>query len=281
MKKLWRRHSVRWLVLGAAGLLAAIFVLWILPIWLTERPHTAKEDRLTVINNARTGVVAFVVALGAVTGLLFTARTYRLSVIGHVTDRYTKAVEQLGSTQASVRVGGLYALERLAWDSPDDRPTIVEVVTAFVRERAPWPPHPPKSSFLRLVLTASAPPDAASPEVLAAVTVLRRRPSCSKEGPLDLAATNLAGVDLHDANLIGARLEGTNLSGTNLAGADLRESHLEGAVLHSATLHAARVGDASLYRDQETQLAGAHETDRVVWKDPAPPIRRLTGPTKG
>ena len=52
---------------------------------------------------------------------------------GQVTERFTRAIEQLGSAQRDVRVGGLYALERIAKDSQADAPTVLEVVAAFVR----------------------------------------------------------------------------------------------------------------------------------------------------
>ena len=50
-----------------------------------------------------------------------------------ITDLYTAAVEQLGSDKAPVRLGGLYALERLAQDNPSHRQTIVEVICAYLR----------------------------------------------------------------------------------------------------------------------------------------------------
>lgn len=50
-----------------------------------------------------------------------------------ITDLYTKAVEQLGSDKAPVRLGGLYALERLAQDHQDQRQTIVNVICAYLR----------------------------------------------------------------------------------------------------------------------------------------------------
>jgi uncharacterized protein YjbI with pentapeptide repeats len=50
-----------------------------------------------------------------------------------VTDLYTKAVEQLGHEKAAVRLGGLYALERLAQDYAEHRQTVVEVVCAYLR----------------------------------------------------------------------------------------------------------------------------------------------------
>lgn len=50
-----------------------------------------------------------------------------------VTDLYAKSVEQLGSDKAAVRLGGLYALERLAQDHIEQRRTIVEVICAYLR----------------------------------------------------------------------------------------------------------------------------------------------------
>jgi hypothetical protein len=50
-----------------------------------------------------------------------------------VTELYTKAVEQLGNDKAPVRLGGLYALERLGQDNPKQRQTIVNVLCAYLR----------------------------------------------------------------------------------------------------------------------------------------------------
>ncbi|MFD5090680.1 pentapeptide repeat-containing protein [Amycolatopsis thailandensis] len=50
-----------------------------------------------------------------------------------ITELYTKAVEQLGSDKAPVRLGGLYALERLAQDNETQRQTIVNVLCAYLR----------------------------------------------------------------------------------------------------------------------------------------------------
>lgn len=50
-----------------------------------------------------------------------------------ITEQYGRAVDQLGSEKAAVRLGGLYALERLAQDNPGQRPTIVAVICAYLR----------------------------------------------------------------------------------------------------------------------------------------------------
>jgi len=54
-----------------------------------------------------------------------------------VAELYTKAVEQLGSDKAAVRLGGLYALEQLAQDNPGHRQTIVNVICAYLRLPGP------------------------------------------------------------------------------------------------------------------------------------------------
>ena len=50
-----------------------------------------------------------------------------------ITELYAKAVEQLGSDKAPVRLGGLYALERLAQNTLSQRLTVVNVLCAYLR----------------------------------------------------------------------------------------------------------------------------------------------------
>jgi hypothetical protein len=57
-------------------------------------------------------------------------RTLDATRDGQIADRYTKAVEQLGSTTIDVTIGGIYALERIARDSPRDHPTVMDRVPA-------------------------------------------------------------------------------------------------------------------------------------------------------
>jgi hypothetical protein len=50
-----------------------------------------------------------------------------------LTDLYSKAAEMLGAEQAAVRMAGLYALERLAQDHPEQRRAVVNVLCAYLR----------------------------------------------------------------------------------------------------------------------------------------------------
>lgn len=61
-----------------------------------------------------------------------------------ITDLYMKAVEQIGSDKAAVRLGGLYALERVAQDNPEQRQTVVNVLCAYLRM-----PYLPAEEFER------------------------------------------------------------------------------------------------------------------------------------
>src|SRR5690349_5878609 len=55
-----------------------------------------------------------------------------------ITESFSKAVEQLGNDKLELRIGGIYTLERISKESPDDYWTVMETLTAFVRERARW-----------------------------------------------------------------------------------------------------------------------------------------------
>jgi hypothetical protein len=136
-----------------------------------------------------------------------------------VAERYTKAIEQLGSSLLDIRVGGIYALERIARDSPRDHPAVIEVLTAFVREHSgkPWPPR-----------ADNEPVPLAAPrmrlDVQAALTVIVRRDPKHDFRPVDLHTASLVYADLICADLTGADLAGARLARAKLMGAELVEA---------------------------------------------------------
>ncbi len=114
--------------------------------------------------------------------------THERERAAQLADRYTAAVTQLGSDTLDVRLGGLYALERIAVDSPVDHRTVVAVLSAFVREHTiSGRPRRPRRRR-------------------AALTVLGRLPA--RDGVLraDITGADLGGADLTEANLAGATL---------------------------------------------------------------------------
>jgi hypothetical protein len=121
-------------------------------------------------------------------------RTLELTEQGQVADRYTKAIEQLGSEKLDVRIGGIYALGRVARDSARDHPAVMEVLSAFIREhsRGPWPqPDHPASMELQ---------PSTRPDVQAAATVIGRRDKERDLGRIDLTGARLIRVNLVEAN---------------------------------------------------------------------------------
>jgi hypothetical protein len=219
--------------------------------------------------------------LFAAAALVYTARNFTLSREGHVTDRYTKAVEQVGSTELDVKIGGIYALERVARDSARDHPTVMEVLAAFIREHSqePWPaPEPSHDAMARTT----------RPDVQAAVTVIGRRNPGNDRQTMDLSSVvlpranamrahlpganlfradlfrvDLSDGDLTEANLDGADLTSANLSRANLTAANLFRANLDGADLTSANLSRANLSSANLSRTNLTHadLQGADLTD--------------------
>jgi Pentapeptide repeats (8 copies) len=271
-RRLRGSKEIRWLAAGISAVLVAGVIGWALFVpgadWLARHDIGSATGTLleTARTNARGGLLTLAAGLAAAAALVFTARnsvlsrrTYELTEQGQVTERYTKAIEQLGSDKVDVRIGGIYALERVARDSSRDHPTVMEVLTAFIREhsREMWPV--PNSD-------GEAAERSTRPDVQAAVDVVGRRDpgrdirrvdlaraqltganlsgtdlTRADLGGADLACANLKGANLTAAYLVGANLAGANLEGANLEGANLFEADLREAILRSA-----KVGDAVL-----------------------------------
>src|SRR5829696_2304835 len=103
--------------------------------------HELQDSRLKLQNDVRTTLLQGLGGLAVLVGAFFTYRQLHIAREAQVTERFTRAIDQLGHENLDVRLGGIYALERIANDSPQDRATVVEVLTAFVRDHAPWPPR--------------------------------------------------------------------------------------------------------------------------------------------
>jgi hypothetical protein len=240
----------------------AYIALKLAPDWFAETKGLEPKDQATARQSVRTATLALLAGGLAVLGSFYTARTYALNRAGQITDRFTKAIEQLGHpTAIDVRLGGIYALERIARDSKHDHPQVVEVLTAYIREHAPrhaseTSDTPPNVAAQPPTRNPSGPP---STDVQAALTVLNRRKLEHEDETTpkpNLSGANLSGGDLRGANLSGANLSGANLSGAglrradlsraSLLGADLRGANLGGADLRGANLGGADLGGANL-----------------------------------
>jgi len=197
---------------------------------LTPTPQPKRWNWSAITSLITTGT-----ALGA---LVFTGLSLNATKQGQITDRYSKAVEQIGtqgSDHLETRLGGIYALERLTKDSPRDQPTIIEVLSAFIRGNAPLADHAPCSA------------DPVGLDVQAALTVLGRRdPTEDQKTRIDLSHSCLPNVNLQGANLISGHLVNTNVRHANLRTANLTYADLFGANLIGANLIGANLTGANL-----------------------------------
>jgi hypothetical protein len=200
-----------------------------------------------------------------VSGLYFTWRTLQVNREGQITERFTRAIDQLGKVDDKgkklfeIRIGGIYALERIGRESEQDYWPIMEVLAAYVRQNAPR-----KSEQESRAL---------DPDIQAIMTVLRRRTRSFRDGepePLVLNRTflrsaqlwraNLSAARLTDANLSGASLWEANLSATLLSGADLSGAILSGANLSGADLRAANLSGTDITQEQLEETYGDANT---------------------
>ena len=261
--------------------LAVLRILWLVPKRQAARSEgVTSANRFDRENEARKtlaqiigGIFVLASLYSSIKAFDLQRQTESLQEQAEVTERFTKAIEQLGALTPGgaldadgkprinlvVRLGGIYALERIAQDSPRDHWTIMEVLAAYVRENAPIGGHTPMHVYPQASVYM---PRA---DVQAALTVIGRRKIANdpRTRLLLLSETDLRGADLDSAhleraNLYGARMQGAMLTGAYLSGATLNEANLNGADLQEAHLSSAYMGIyPSGYYTGEAQLGGA------------------------
>lgn len=266
----------------------------------------AKTDRAKTQNDLRAGFLQGFAGFFLIVGAGFTYLQWRTTREGQVTDRYTKANDQLQSQTLSARVGAIYALERIARDSRGDRQPIAEVLCTYVRTAARE--NVSDEGLAHLLRGSSTGQDSRldrrAPDVNAALTVLADWARRIGRGPIwhridgppwrdlhgadlrgwqqskaqlanaflhhaKLAGADLQSADLRGANLFQANLEGAALPQVDLRQADLREADLKGADLRGANLKGAQLEGAKLAAADlfEADLAGASADGQTTWPE--------------
>jgi hypothetical protein len=252
-------------VLVLALLAGAGFLVWQVPLWqiapwtdqLARRQALLLENQLrqTLLLAAAAVLVAFGAfalwrrARAAENLLLATANALASAQSAERAERLTRAISGLADERIELRLAAIFLLERLARESKQDHGPIVEVLCAYVRERAAWKED-----------AAAAPRPAADVQAVLTVLGRRNRAHDEPEQRLDLRRADLRGADLKEVDLERAllseiHLEGAALEGANLAGADLRQAFLSGADLVEANLNGANLREAHL---EAAYLVEAH-----------------------
>jgi hypothetical protein len=268
-------------------------LLWKLPQWQVAAVPEMK-DRIDLESKSRQTLAQILGGAALLVGLYFTSQTLQTTQEGQITDRFTKAITQLGDHNLAVRLGGIYALERIAKDSASDHWSVMEVLTAFVREYSHGRSHSPWEWVSMLFTKDRWPEDRAESkppaDIQAVLTVIGRRTRTYENGEtrtLNLRDSNLQGAVLWEAQLQhaylrdaqlqgavlgkaqlqgavlwGAQLQHADLWGAQLQGAYLRDAQLQGAILEKAQLQGAVLWGAQL---QGADLRDAQLQGVVLW----------------
>ncbi|WP_017652119.1 pentapeptide repeat-containing protein [Fortiea contorta] len=223
-------------------------------------------------------------AIAAEKNIHIGAQNTRISQDKLLAERFIAAIAQLGHEKIETRIGAIYALERVAQDFPKEHWTIMEILTAFIRENAPIrqpvaakQEDSPPISFAKHKGAAHSPQPLdlnfyeESPKIRTdiqiALTVIGRRNSLQdRENQkldlrhIDIKRADLLGANLEQADLRESDLSGVDLRGSNLCKADLEGAKLSGSILYEANLlhtnlHAANLCWANLNR---ANLQGAN-----------------------
>ena len=159
---------------------------------------------------------------------------------GLLNDRYQKAAEMLGNENLFVRLGGVYALQALIEEYPEQYYVLcMRLLCALVR-------NPPADEYLTSLsdreMTRSGGGIRLRADVQAVMDMMRSRDDRlialeRKEGLVvdfrgadlrgaNFRSVNFTGVDLRDADLSGAYAVGANMSNVGLSGARLYKTRL-------------------------------------------------------
>lgn len=131
-----------------------------------------------------------------------------------VIERLAKAVDLLSWVNPSTRLAGIYSLERLANDLPDESVAIARIITAFLT-------NPPKNTkqdeIHRGFLT-----------LLRIVKQIGAKPFISQEGNLNLAGLKLEGLHIKDYSFKGFSLTGVYFNNVGFSNIDFTGVNLKG-----------------------------------------------------
>lgn len=214
------------------GVLFAYVVMYYLPETIISRNGLSSAQYANAITQERRTLLAALAAIGAAITLIYTHLRHQLDRDANATGRYTEAVQQLGNKSMSIRLGGIYALARVARDSPGDSKTVTQVLASFVRDG-----------------TRSL-PSGISLDVMAALTELGKTSQLKTD-------YNYERVDLSSSKLVSGNLDSVNFP----QGVDLRQSDLSSSIFRNASMRRANLTAVKM---PETVFSGADLADATL-----------------
>ena len=264
IKRVWQNH--RWVRLTATAIsitlaiaLAAVggIFTWLEWEWLraSEDGKASNGDTLRNVGFIVAGVAALIFAIwrGVVAQRQANAAQEQTTTAQQslLNERYQRGAEMLGSPVLSVRLGGIFALQRLAEEHPEQyHVQVMRLFCAFVRNPPRMVGEPTVRGQLRadvqVAITAIG-ESSYDCQLLEEKAEYRLDLRNAHLENADMRWLNFAGVDLQNAYLTESDLTKTELSGANLMGADLSSAHLFSTDLSDADLLNTNLSDARLF----------------------------------
>jgi hypothetical protein len=279
----WVRPAYRFPISVAVGTFFGLLTLWLGPKWQVAHLRSlAPADLFEQENEARKTLAQIIGGVLVLAGLYYTnenieiarnaadqthkaaTESSELMRQGQLTDRFSKAVEQLGKEDSAgknsylpTRLGGIYALERIAKESKEDHWPIVELLIQYLYAHDSIQQN-------RVAHDARKEIQDLSPEGQAILTALgRRKVEYETSGQkLFLMSLNLEGAQLtgnfsnaafDGSNLQSARLFDVNLQGSSFTMTDLTVTRFKNADLKRAVFNSVKfVGTPSIHRSTLT-----------------------------
>ena len=148
----WVKQLLAWVMRNAKLLLALAWLFMGVPYLMYELASTLSSSGEGMFGDVRAILLTLAAWIGApflVWRTLLADRQTQINRESHYTDLFAKAVESLGATRpgdnetstpvTESRIGAIFALERLAKHSRSDYGTIVETLSAYIREQCGKP----------------------------------------------------------------------------------------------------------------------------------------------
>ncbi len=236
--------SLSVVVLATVVAVFLLLLLWYVPKYQARR--VPRKDRPGLENEFRKTLATILGGLAVLFGLFSTwqqlkyaGKSIQLSEEAQLSERYTKAIEKLGSQDLHLRLGGIYSLGQIAQRNDDHLWSVLLVLTAFVRDRAPYTAGKPAPMQL----------DADIQSAVGVISVQDFSPEPEASNPLQV-------IDLHGTDLRTGYLPGAWLRHVNFADAHLDSAKFPGAHMEKQT-------DFSNAYLQEAEFPGAHLDDAI------------------
>ncbi|AKB72303.1 pentapeptide repeat-containing protein [Methanosarcina mazei] len=265
-----------------------ICFLWILlkfpVLQVAKFGITSPKDLAEMENGYRSTLAQMLGGIAVGVGIYFAWGNLKNSREVQITESLTRAIEQLGNEKIEVRLGGIYALERISAQHQKDHWRMIEIMTSFVKINSPIKDEPQNKVKIdtQAVLTIIGRRNYSlfmGESRMINLTGLNLQEAFFNVANLggvyfcksnlkganfllaslpetDFASVNASGAyfngaylknsDFKGANLEGAQFEVANLKGAKFEGANLKGANFEGANFEGANLKGANLEGANL-----------------------------------